>query len=153
MKKQYFFYGILISVILFSSCSKNDDNINSSALIGVWIPIKDVSICSSGSEEVYEYDACEQKGTLEFTKDGNLYYKEYELENNGDCVFFMEVMGTWTLSDDILNYGTVFRNRATIEFNGNILRINDLLEEGESYDCDDESSETTSYSEFIRVKE
>jgi|GEM_PF-4515797 len=68
MKKQHLLFAILMSVLLFSSCSKNEDNNNSSALIGIWSPLMDVSVCSSGSEEIYEYDACEKKELLNSIK-------------------------------------------------------------------------------------
>ena len=138
-----------MSVILLSSCSKVDDGNDSSALIGVWSPIKEVRTCSSGSEEVEEYDTCYQKATFTFYKDGTYIIKDIDTDDNGDCVLYEQLSGTWSLNDGVFIYNFFFT--ATIEINGNILRITETSEEDDGYLCDDGSSEITAYTEYIRV--
>jgi len=40
MKKQILFYGILFSILIINSCSKNDDSNDNDIIIGKWRPIE-----------------------------------------------------------------------------------------------------------------
>ena len=98
MKKMKLFLGILIGLLIISSCSSDDDsNSDTGSIIGTWKPIKEVDVCSTGFEDVYDFDSCEQTGRIIFSEDGTLNITEYDLEN-GNCEQYYNSTGTWTLT-------------------------------------------------------
>lgn len=100
MKKANLFTYVLLFTFLIVSCSKDDNNNNTTAddlLIGAWKPIKDVD-SSSGSNDVYTYNTCEQKSRITFEASGNIIALDfYEDENTGDCIDHSSdfVSGSW----------------------------------------------------------
>ncbi|HUH47943.1 MAG TPA: lipocalin family protein [Arenibacter sp.] len=151
MKKQNLFYGLLALFIIFSSCSKDDDS-NSNSIVGIWKPIKEIDVCSNGSEEKIDYDSCEQTGRFVFEKSGSFSKIDNYLNNNGDCELDESYNGTWTLSDgDLsLNFGGLSLPAAYFELSGNTLRIGQY---DDSWSCQDGSSVSYYYTEYIKVTE
>ena len=65
MKKINYFcllFGVLVSVVLFSSCSKDDDESSSNSIIGTWYT------------EAYSYEE------ITYNSDGTCTYRRYKLE-------------------------------------------------------------------------
>jgi len=95
------FYGILIGLIIFLSCS-NDDNLNSRSklLVGTWKPIKEVLVESAENEGTYNFSTCEQKTRITFYSDGTHYVSGFQYFGEENCYEVFQSKGTWTLSGD-----------------------------------------------------
>ena len=73
MKKIKLFFGILVGLMIFSSCGNDDDtdpDFDEDLIVGVWKPIKHIDVCSSGNESVEVASVCEQLSRITFTSDG-----------------------------------------------------------------------------------
>ncbi len=112
MSRWYFFYSVLILSLFFTSCSSDDKNESESVtnlLIGNWKLNKQVYVCSSGSEQVFEFDSCSKQSEYSFTihnnpnleDDRNLIITTYYLEN-GNCNEGVPQNGTWSVDGDNL---------------------------------------------------
>ena len=103
MKTQNLIYVIFLSCLfLFASCSSNDDggtNTESNLFIGIWKPIKDVDVCSTGSEDIYSYPVCEQNGKLTINADGNFDGSNYYDFSNTTCELEFSYSGTWQITN------------------------------------------------------
>ena len=151
MKKIKLFCGILIGLIIFSSCSQDDDtNTDSMSIIGTWKLLKQVFVCSTGSEETYVFTTCLQ-GELTFNSDGtvnDIYYCD-DTGSPGEYVF----EGTWSLSGEnltqILN-GITF-NTTFLEVTEDVLRIGYYYNEGD-FPCDGNNFQSHRYQEYTRVE-
>ncbi len=151
MKKVKLFCGILIGLFIFTNCSNSDDsNINSNSIIGTWKPIKDVNICSTGSEEIIDYSSCLQMSRTTYNSDGTFNSKEYS-DETGNCKEF-SYSGTWKIEGkkliliingetNVPNYFELTKNTLRIGFYDSILQ-NDQCGNGKL---------TNSYAEFIKV--
>lgn len=104
MKKMKLFSGILIGLLLFSSCSSDDDSNSqtSSSIVGVWSQINEIDFCSTGSQDVYNLSSCEQTGRFTFDQNGNYNITSYELIG-GDCILESTENGTWQVNQGLLN--------------------------------------------------
>jgi len=149
MKKLKLFCGILIGLMIFSSCSKEDAL---SPIIGTWKPVKDVEVCSTGSEEIYNFDSCEQTGRLIFNKDGNFSISAYYLSGN-DCLFEYKDYGTWAITNGNLSIKEdgITEQVTYFELSGNTLRVGQY-EDDPDYFCDGENLLSHYYMEFVRVE-
>src|SRR5690554_5051433 len=82
MKKMNLFYGILIGLLIFSSCSNDDDsnsNDTSSSIVGKW-----KLIAENYGGQSQDLTDCEKEQTMEFFSNGTAenYYVD-----NGPCNF------------------------------------------------------------------
>ncbi len=154
-------FSLLIGFLTLISCSKNDNNSESivNLIIGTWKPIKEVDVCSTGSEQVYEYDNCEQQSRYVFAAhdnpdletDGTITITEKNLVN-GDCQTTYSVTGTWTLEGDnlTLTIGGEVTTPSFFELTSNTLRIGNY-DADPNDPCDGGNLPSHYYTEFIRV--
>lgn len=154
MKKIKLFCGILIGLMIFSSCSSDDDNsTNSTSIVGIWKPIKEVDVCSTGNEDIYTYDSCEQTDRVTFESNGNVNETSYYLNGNSDCVLDYTENGTWEINNGNL---TITQQGQTIqitffELTGNTLKLGQY--DNDSNDlCDGGNLPSLYYTEFVRVQ-
>ena len=156
-KKMKSFYGLLICLILFSSCSSDEDsNFDPSSIIGIpsliigtWKPLKEVDVCSTGSEVIREYSICEQKSRLTFYANGD-YYTEYSVEN-GNCLDSLNERGTWALDGDTLKITPTdeeTQNPTIFKLSNTILRVG-FYEEGACYVG---NTSSLNYHEFTKIE-
>jgi len=128
MKKFFTFYSILILSLVFISCSSEDKKESESItdlIVGNWKLSKQVYVCSSGSEQVFEFNSCAKQSGYIFSihsnpnleDDGDLLISTYYLEN-GNCSEDDTQTGTWSVDGDNL----------TIKMNGQPTVILTLLE-------------------------
>ena len=142
MKKMKLFCGILIGLMIFSSCSSDDDsNSDSISIIGIWKPIKEVGVCQDGSEQIDEYSISEQESEkLTFNSNGTF---------SGFSGFYN---GTWDITDNKLyltENGT--RNVATFfELTNNRLRIGSIEENPFDDPCSATVGLSHYYTEYIK---
>lgn len=153
MKKHAILYGFLISLLCLTSCSdKEDSNSETPSIIGVWKPIKEVSVCSTGSEQVYEYSICEQTGRTIFNKNGTFSVSAYDI-TEGNCeLYYSDVTGTWEQNGDVLTLTTNVQTKSPTLFE---LTNNKLLigyDSNPNTTCDGENLPSHYYTEFIRVE-
>ena len=86
MKKMKLFCGILIGLMIFSSCSSNDDAPTAeNELIGIWLRID-------------SNDTFEERYTFNPNQTGNNYFLEGSFTNSSDF--------NWTTENNILNTTT-----------------------------------------------
>tara|TARA_R110001606_G_scaffold397909_2_gene575660 strand:- start:44 stop:505 length:462 start_codon:yes stop_codon:yes gene_type:complete len=153
MKKMKLFCGILIGLMIFSSCSNDDDsNSDSNSIVGTWKAIKEVDVCSTGNEDVYDFDSCEQTGRTIFSENGTLSITEYDLEN-GNCEQYYSAIGTWSLSGNNLTVTTEgeTNNPTFFELSNNVLRIG-YYDADPNDPCDGGNLPSHYYTEFVRVE-
>jgi len=137
--------------MIFSSCSNDDSsNPNVNPIVGTWNPTKEVDLCSTGSEEVFLYNECQQTRELTFFENGSLNIKEYDMPVD-ECILTNDTNGTWTLEAGNL---TIVRDGNTIPITYFVL-ANDVLQFGfdmtsQNIQCDSNGTLSASYTEFIR---
>ncbi len=97
----------LIIIVLFISCSKNDDNSNIETgtgttidqIIGEWQPLKQVDFYDNGNIDSYDYTNCQRQSRSIFESDGNFDFFNYNPDSNGNCVITIVnpvfQSGTW----------------------------------------------------------
>lgn len=151
MKKNKLLYGILIGIIILSSCSKNEDSKpDSITIVGIWKPIKEIEVCSTGKEEISNFSACLQKTRLTFNSNGTLDNQEYS-EDTGGCVENFG-KGTWNLTGEnlsiIINGET--NNPTFFKLTNNSLKIGYYNRDSSSF-CDGKNLLSHYYTEYIRV--
>ena len=105
MNRLKLLFPFLITLFILVSCSSDDNSVmnsNSSKLVGVWKPVKEVSACTNGIEYMDEYNTCEQKSRVSFFSDGTYKYIAFD-NDEGECIEnnFVET-GTWSLNGEIL---------------------------------------------------
>ena len=104
MKKMKLFCGILIGFMILSSCSSDaDSNSDSISIVGIWKPVKNVDVCSTGYEEVYVHSSCIQMSRITYYSDGTINWTENSYNNAGECSESFNENGTWTLNGDNLS--------------------------------------------------
>ena len=153
MKTMKLFCGILISLVIFSSCSSDDDsNSNLNPIVGTWKGIKEVDVCSTGSEDIFDFDSCEQTGRLAFSKNGTLNFTRYELIN-GNCELSVTNSGTWVIDNGNLIIGiSGDTNEVTFfELSSNTLKLGRYSSDPND-PCDGGNLPSHNYTEFVRVE-
>ena len=157
MKKIKLLHGILVGLLILSSCSSDDDsNSNSSSIIGTWKTIRVVDVCSTGSEEIYDYNSCQQTGRVIFYENGTFSGTGYEL-TNGNCEQIDSSTGTWLLNGDnliITTEGEQTENYTLLELTNNILKFRgEFIDPSPLFDtCDGENLVSHYYEELVRVE-
>ncbi|PQJ17042.1 hypothetical protein BST93_10240 [Nonlabens tegetincola] len=139
--------------MIFSSYSSDDNsNINSGSIIGTWKPIKEVNVCSTGSEIVYDFDSCIQTGRLIFFNNGTVSDTGYKLQN-GNCEQYYHETGTWSLNGNNLTAKIEgdTNNPTFFELTNNTLRIG-YYDADPNELCDGENLRSYYYDEFVRVE-
>ena len=151
MRKLNLLCGLLIGLLILSSCSNNDDS-NSNSIIGVWKPVKEVDVCSTGSEQSSDYSACHQQSRYTFNADGSLTIVDYQLEN-GDCIITYNENGVWQLNNDnlTLTIGGETNNPTFFELTNNTLRVG-YYDSDPNDPCDGGNLPSHYYTEFNRVE-
>ncbi|AOW20729.1 lipocalin-like domain-containing protein [Urechidicola croceus] len=153
MKKMKLFCGILIGLMIFSSCSSDDDsNSDSTSIVGIWKPIKEVDVCSTGSEETYDFSICEQKSRVTFSSNETLNITDFD-DNTGDCLEDYNENGTWSLTGDNLSVtlNGETNNPTFFELTNNTLRIG-YYDNDENDPCDGGNLPSHYYTEYTRVE-
>lgn len=163
MKTMRLFCGILIGLMIFSSCSNDDDNDinqNTNLIIGTWKPIKEVDVCSTGSEEIFDFDNCTQQSRYVFTShdnpgletDGTIMITERNLEN-GECATIYTGLGTWSLNGDnfVITTDGETNNPTFFELTSNRLRIG-YYDDEPNNTCDGGNLPSHYYTELVRVE-
>ncbi|MDA9125987.1 lipocalin family protein [Flavobacteriaceae bacterium] len=152
MKKLNLLIGILIGIMILSSCSSDDDsNSNSVSIVGIWKPIKEVFVCSTGNEETSDFSTCLLMTRLTFNSNNTFNNQEYS-EDTVDCLENFS-NGTWTLITNNLtfNLSEVTVIPTFFELTDNIIKIgyynNDNL-----LTCDNGSELSYSYVEYVRIE-
>lgn len=151
MKKTQLILLIFISTLILSSCSSDDDS-NSISIVGIWKPIAEVDVCSTGSEETYNYSTCEQLSRTTFSSNGTLNISEFD-DNTGDCIEDYNVNGTWVLNGGNLSAtleGETI-NPTFFELTDNTLRIG-YYDNDANDPCDGGNLPSHYYTEFTRVE-
>lgn len=153
MKNLNLFIGIFISILFLTSCSKDKDSDNDS-LVGTWKPIREVDVCSTGSEDIYEYSVCQQKSRYVFKNDGTLTINEYDDENSsGNCIEDYSLIGTWILNENKLTL-TIAGETDTPTFfklTSNNLKVG-YYDSDANDPCDGGNLPSHYYTELVRVK-
>ncbi|MBR9845397.1 MAG: lipocalin family protein [Algicola sp.] len=126
MKKKTLFCGILIGLMIFSSCSSDDDsNSNSPSIVGSWKQINEIDFCSTGSQDVLILNSCEQTGRWILSDNGTYTRTFYELVDN-DCILDFTDNGTWEINNGNLTITSNFEGSfefTTFELTQNTLKI------------------------------
>ncbi|TCI84512.1 lipocalin family protein [Tenacibaculum sp. M341] len=139
---------VLNSLLVSCSSNDNDENITQDLLIGKWKRFKNETICSSGSESSEEYSACQQNGTITFKSDGTFVDEPYIFFNN-NCEVDGVYNGSWEVIDGELftkqNGNASSKKVDYFQISDNSLKIG-----SKSTPCDNESSDSIKYIEFIR---
>lgn len=114
MKKMKLFSGILIGLLIITSCSSDDDNSNPEppSLVGVWKQINEVEYCSTGSQQTINSSTCEQNGRFQFNSNGTYQATYFEL-NSSDCNMSDTENGNWEISNGSF---TINNSDGSIEF-------------------------------------
>lgn len=127
MKKLALLFSMI--VLVFMSCSSDDDNGGSSdQIIGTW---KFSKTLINGVEE--ESEPCDTEEALVFASNGN-YTESYYEEEGGVCEFDGSENGTWEKSGDVYNI-TIEGDTDTLEitFEGNIFYTETEISSTETY--------------------
>lgn len=156
MKIRVLLLKFLIAILFFcTACSSNDDDNNvldslAKQIIGTWKPVKEVTVCSTGSMDIENYSACEQTGRLSINANGTFtetYFDEYSSICEADGV----LSGTWEIINDQLTViETGFGNIdiTFFEITGNTLRLGQYDEE---FICDGDKMSSHYYNEYTRI--
>ena len=105
MKNMKLFYTLLTGLILMTACSKDEEE--PPTIVGTWVPIAIVEVCSTGSVDYNSLNACEQSSRLIFSSNGNFSETFYALdENDIECVLSSVDSGVWEIIDGelFINY-------------------------------------------------
>ncbi|OBX25139.1 lipocalin-like protein [Gelidibacter algens] len=142
----------LISLFLLISCSPKDNSVSeTNSIIGAWKPIKEIHVCSTGTQHVYEYSICEQTGRITLSANGTLSTTAHD-QTEGNCVQYDSAMGTWKLNGNNL---TIIINEHTNNPSLSKL-VNNKLRIGYDADpestCNGEGSPSHYYTEFMKVQ-
>ena len=144
---------ILIGLMIFPSCSSNDDsNSNITSIIGIWKPVKEVDVCSTGNKETISFTTCAQMTRVTFYLDGD--YNETQFRNiDGDCTEFRNEDGTWSLTGDNLSTtldGEIY-NPTFFELENDTFRVG-YYNNNVDNSCDGGNLLSHHYTEFSRVE-
>jgi len=162
MKKLNLIFGILITLLVFSTCSKddNDKELEPSVnlLIGTWKPLKEVDVCSTGSESISEYSLCEQKSRLIFTSHSNPdlesdgTYKYIIFYDDTECSSDDEENGTWSLDGEYLTIteGGYSSTPTYFKLTSNTLKMG-WYDDDPNDSCDGGQLPSHYYAEYVRV--
>ena len=152
MKKLNLVIGILIGIMILSSCSSDDDsNSNSVSIVGIWKPIKEVFVCSTGNEETSDFSTCLLMTRLTFNSNNTFNNQEYS-EDTVDCLENFS-NGTWTLITNNLtfNLSEVTVIPTFFELTDNIIKIG-YYNNVNLLTCDNGSELSYSYVEYVRIE-
>ncbi|WP_027137210.1 lipocalin-like domain-containing protein [Gaetbulibacter saemankumensis] len=141
--------SIILLTFLIVACSS--DNNETVSIVGIWKPIAEVQVCSTGSRETYPYDACEQKSRVTFASNGMLNITDFD-DYTGDCLEDYNENGTWTLNggDLSVNIDGETLNPTFFELSDNTLRIG-YYDNDENDPCDGGKLPSHCYTEYTRV--
>ncbi len=152
----------LIVLIIFSSCTSNDDfetkesqspiSNELRSVNGIWKPIKTVRICSDGSEKIFNFNSCLQKSRLSISSNSNFEWSVF-FDGSGNCVEADNYVGTWEFDGEYLKLTENSEN--VIAFYTVFDVSKDRLLLGHYTDncfCYEENPPTPNYTEYIRVK-
>ncbi len=145
----------LLLIMVFGCSSENDNDLepNSTLFIGTWKPIKEVEICTTGSEDAYLYSACEQEGRLIVNPNGTFYQTYFYEYIDNMCEEDGLSSGTWVIVNDklfVTEEGFQKTEITFFEVNKNILRVG-LYEIDPEYTCDGNNLPSHLFMEFIKV--
>jgi PBP1b-binding outer membrane lipoprotein LpoB len=155
MKKMNLLCGILIGLMIFSSCSSDDDSNSepsSPSLVGTWKQINQIDFCTTGSQDVYNLSSCEQTGRYTFNQNGNYNITFYELIGS-DCVLESTENGTWEVNAgalNIINSDGAFQF-TTFELSENALKLGADENSIDPDPCNDGFLASFTY-DFVRVE-
>ena len=155
MKRIKLFCFILIGLMISSSCSSDDNlnndnpNLETASIVGLWKPMFNVSVCSTGSEVVSELNDCQQTSRATFYEDGTFN----NIEFNTFCEEYYNKNGTWTITEgnliltteeqvDIITFFEVTNNRLRTGHYGS----------DPNNTCDGENPQSHWYSEYVRLE-
>lgn len=94
MKKVILVATVFLSVLSFTSCSKDDDGGGQDPIIAKWFNFSEAEIVDGVVGTAIEVSACDKKGSIEFKVDGTYVSTPY-LENQGECIIDGVTNGTW----------------------------------------------------------
>lgn len=153
MKKMKLFCGILIGLLVFTSCSSDDDaSTVEELIIGTWKPVKEVDVCSTGNEDTYILDDCEQTSRITFASSGTINVIENYLFND-ICEEDFNATGTWVLIDGNLTVsieGDV-SSPTFLEIYDNLLRVG-FYDADPNNPCDGGNLPSHYYIEYERAQ-
>ncbi len=152
MKTQHLSLLLLILLSFFSCKKENDNNPTNNELItGVWKPIKQVTICSSGTEDSFNYNTCMQTSRTTFQSNGN-YNEVFNTDIFGNCETEYIDNGSWSIDDSSL---TLILNGQSLDFTIIELNANSLilgmLNDDQSLHCNDGSVISSHNRAYVRV--
>lgn len=158
MIKLNLIYGFLIGLLIFiSSCTSEDKELTTSELlVGTWKQTKVVYVCSTGSENVVEYNDCINNSTITFTSEGKLNRTDF----NYECVQSNARSGSWEITDGRLIVTTIEGEGeiSLFEITNNTLRLGGYFENNQNiiglnqYTCDGGNLYSHHYIEYIRIE-
>lgn len=162
MRKLNIYIIVLIGAILLTSCSGDTDSADFTpevnTIVGKWNPIKEVDVCSTGSETISEYSTCKQKSIYTFAahvnpdikSDGTLTIEKYYSDDN-ECVLGSTIVGTWSLSgeDLTLTFGDSTETPTYFKITSNKLLIG-TYDSDPNDTCDGGQLKSHYYTEFNR---
>ena len=158
---RYLLLVVSLLLVLVSCSTQTESNTDRevSLIVGTWKPVKEVDVCTTGSEQVYQYDACQQEGQYEFIQDtdpdletgGTILVTE---KNSVDqaCQTTYQKIGTWNLAGGsfTLNLDGEIINPTFFELIPGRLRIG--YYESDSLDsCDGDNLLSHYYTEFVKL--
>ena len=141
MKKMKLFCGILIGLMIFSSCSSDDDNnSDSTSIVGIWKPIAEVGVCQDGSEQIDEYSISEQESE--------------KLTFNINGTFSGIYNGTWEITNGklFLTENGITDEATFFELTNNRLRIGSIEENPFDDPCSVSVGLSHYYTEYTKVE-
>lgn len=153
MKNLIVICGILIVIMTLANCSSNNDsNSAENALVGTWKPIKEVDVCSTGSQVSSQYSTCQQQSRYTFNENGTFSIIDYQMENI-DCIIAYQATGTWLLSNGNLTIiaAGVTETPTFFELTNNMLQIG-YYDADPNDPCDGGNLPSHYYTEFSRVQ-
>ncbi len=154
MNKLKLFYIVLSVFLILSSCSTDDDSdLYEESIIGKWTLISQTNFCSTGSQEIWNSNSCQQTGKLEIKVDGTYSQTFYEIQND-ECNLVGTSSGSWELSNNFLTINTS-QNRSDelniILLEENVLKLGSDVNTSNSASCD--NGVLTNYTlDFERVE-
>lgn len=144
----------ILTLCLFTRCKNTDDTeLSTSPVVGVWNPLKEVHVCYTGTEKIYNYSNCQQQTTLTFFAHGGLNKSTFDVYN-GDCVEISNKNGHWAIMGDRLSttLDGDTNNYTFFELTDDILQTGDYYT-GESFSgCTGNNPPSHFYIEYAKME-